>query len=165
MPSCRQKGAPRAEECRFIGRREQETGSYTRLVANCRVTFFYRRGGTSQTGNLTSADQEIPDWVVWGSISGRTETVQQFSLSLMTLGLKSTPFGSVFLLLTEGSKYRYIFKAKEVNIQSLNILLGDSVAEPVSEPTFASQSFSSERSQSFSQLIYKSHHWFSLSLS
>ena len=36
--------------------------------------------------------------------------------------------------------------------------LGDSVAEPVSEPTFASQSFSSERSQSFSQLIYKSHH-------
>lgn len=62
MPSCRQKGAPRAEECRFIGRREQETGSYTRLVANCRVTFFYRRGGTSQTGNLTSADQEIPEW-------------------------------------------------------------------------------------------------------
>ena len=61
IPSCRQKGDPTAEECRFIGRGEQEPGSYTRLAANGRVTFFYRRGRASQTGDLTSAEQEIPD--------------------------------------------------------------------------------------------------------
>ena len=61
IPSCRQKGVARAEECSFIGRREQKPGSYTRLVGNCRVTFFYRRGGATQTGDLTSADQEVPD--------------------------------------------------------------------------------------------------------
>ena len=43
--------------------------------------------GVYQADDLTSADQEIPDSLVWGSISGRAKTVIKLNLGLVTWGL------------------------------------------------------------------------------
>ena len=52
--------------------------------------------GVYEADDLSSADQQIPDWLVYDSISGRAKTVMKWSLSLVMQGLA----GPVVLLIT-----------------------------------------------------------------